>query len=59
MPLLQAVYPVLAARDVATSIEFFRRLGFEPAFQDSPVEPKYAAVRRDGMEMNGLQFYQR
>jgi catechol 2,3-dioxygenase-like lactoylglutathione lyase family enzyme len=46
------VHPVLAARDIAASIEFFRRLGFELTFQDSPIEPKYAAMRRDGVELH-------
>ena len=32
---LQAIRPVLAARDVAASIRFSQDLGFTPTFQDS------------------------
>jgi catechol 2,3-dioxygenase-like lactoylglutathione lyase family enzyme len=49
---LQAVHPVLAAKDVAASIEFFRDLGFALAFQDSQLEPKYAALTRDSVELH-------
>lgn len=47
-----AIHPVLAARDVAASIRFYRLLGFEPSFQDDAREPKYAALERDGVELH-------
>lgn len=47
-----AVHPVLASKDVSASIEFFRRLGFEPIFQDSSPDPRYAVVTRDGVELH-------
>ena len=49
---LQAVHPVLMVRDVATSIRFYTRLGFQFAFADSDVDPKYAGVRRDDVELH-------
>jgi catechol 2,3-dioxygenase-like lactoylglutathione lyase family enzyme len=49
---LQAVHPVLQARDVMESVRFYCDLGFEVLFQDSPQAPKYAAVRRDAVELH-------
>lgn len=49
---LEAVHPVLMVRDVTASIQFFQLLGFEPAFRDAPTDPKYAGVRRDGVELH-------
>lgn len=49
---LQAVHPVLMARDVAASLGFWRRLGFAVAFADDAVAPKYACVTRDGVELH-------
>jgi len=50
---LQAVHPVLPARDVQALIDYYvTRLGFALAFQDVPVEPGYAGVRRDGVELH-------
>jgi predicted enzyme related to lactoylglutathione lyase len=49
---LQAVHPVLAASDVETSVRFYQSLGFAVAFQDAPTNPKYAAVRRDVVELH-------
>jgi catechol 2,3-dioxygenase-like lactoylglutathione lyase family enzyme len=49
---IHAIHPVLAARDVAASIRFYRLLGFELAFQDDEREPRYAAVQRDGVELH-------
>jgi hypothetical protein len=49
---LQSVHPVLASNDVTLSIEFFQRLGFGEAFRDEPIEPKYAVVRRDNVELH-------
>jgi catechol 2,3-dioxygenase-like lactoylglutathione lyase family enzyme len=55
-PKLEAVQPVLMVCDVNASIRFYQRLGFEPAFRDSPTDPKYAGVRRDGVELH-LQWH--
>lgn len=52
----EAVHPVLMVRDVVASIQFFQRLGFELAFCHSPDDPKYAGVRRDGVELH-LQWH--
>ncbi len=49
---ITAIHPVLAARDVAESIRFYRLLGFELSFQDDAIEPRYAAVGRDGVELH-------
>ena len=49
---IQAIQPVLAARDVAVSIRFYRLLGFDPSFQDDAQAPKYAVVHRDGLELH-------
>ena len=49
----QSVQPVLPSQDVATSIAFYvDKLGFALAFQDSPENPNYAGVRRDGVELH-------
>lgn len=50
------VHPVLACSDVATSLRFYARLGFEVVFQDRVDAPRYAAVRRDGVELH-LQWH--
>jgi catechol 2,3-dioxygenase-like lactoylglutathione lyase family enzyme len=49
---IEAVHPVLAARDVAESVRFFARLGFAVVFRDDPEAPRYAAVARDGIELH-------
>jgi catechol 2,3-dioxygenase-like lactoylglutathione lyase family enzyme len=49
---LEAVHPVLGARDVAASIRFYLRLGFSLTFQDRPRDPRYAGVARDGVELH-------
>ncbi len=49
---LQAVHPVIPAQDVDASVRFYLRLGFTLAFQDPPVEPKYAVIERDGVELH-------
>lgn len=49
---LQGVHPVLAAKDIAASVEFYHRLGFSLSFQDEPTEPRYAVVQRDGVELH-------
>jgi catechol 2,3-dioxygenase-like lactoylglutathione lyase family enzyme len=53
---LAAVHPVLMVSDVAASIRFYQRLGFEHAFSDAPSDPKYAGLRRDGVELH-LQWH--
>jgi len=53
---LEAVHPVLMVRDVTASLEFFRLLGFDAVFLDSPTDPKYAGVRRDSVELH-LQWH--
>jgi len=49
---IEHVQPVLMVRDVSASIAFFNRLGFLQAFVDDPAEPRYAGVRRDGIELH-------
>jgi hypothetical protein len=33
-------------------VRFYHRLGFSAVFQDAPEHPKYAAVRRDDVELH-------
>jgi hypothetical protein len=49
---LQAVHPVLGANDVEELVQFYRRLGFAVIFQDTPANPKYVGVKRDGVELH-------
>jgi catechol 2,3-dioxygenase-like lactoylglutathione lyase family enzyme len=51
-PRLKAVRPVLGSSDVSASVRFYARLGFELTFQHPPDAPRYAAVRRDGVELH-------
>lgn len=51
-----AVQPVLMVRDIARSIRFYRRLGFESAFEDRAKEPRYAGIKRDSFELH-LQWH--
>ncbi|MDH4046235.1 MAG: ankyrin repeat domain-containing protein [Gemmatimonadota bacterium] len=51
-PLLQAVHPVLPAKDVGESIRFFEKLRFSLLFLDSEDRPRYAALGRDGVEVH-------
>jgi catechol 2,3-dioxygenase-like lactoylglutathione lyase family enzyme len=53
---IEAVHPVVMSSDVAGSIEFFERLGFEFAFADSTEDTRYAGVRRDDIELH-LQWH--
>lgn len=55
-PRLIAVHPVFMSRDVPASVRFYERLGFTLAFVDSPENPTYAGVRRDGVELH-LQWH--
>ncbi len=48
---------MLPSRDVAAAIGFYvGRLGFGLAFADSTRDPRYAGVRRDGIELH-LQWH--
>jgi uncharacterized glyoxalase superfamily protein PhnB len=44
------------SRDVAASLAFYEQLGFTRVFEDVPEAPRYAAVRRDGVELH-LQWH--
>ncbi len=48
---LEAVQPVLMSRNVGASIRFYERLGFSLTFQDRALDPRYAGVVRDGIEL--------
>jgi len=52
MSMLEAVHPVLMSRNVAASIHFYQGLGFSLTFQDRALDPKYAGVVRDGVELH-------
>ena len=49
---LQSVHPVLMAKDVAASVQFYSALGFTLSFVDRPGDPRYAGVVRDGVELH-------
>ena len=53
---LQSVHPVLMSSDIQASIGFYERLGFTLTFQDNPSDPKYVAIKRDGVELH-LQWH--
>jgi len=53
---LRGVQPVLMVRDVTASLRFFATLGFETVFTDSPADPRYAGVARDGVQLH-LQWH--
>lgn len=56
-PRLLALHPVIPVRDVASSLAYYTtRLGFVTAFQDDEAAPRYAGVRRDGVELH-LQWH--
>lgn len=57
-PRLEAVHPVLASSDLAASLRFYEHLGFALLFQDDPASPRYAVIRRDGVELH-LQWHDR
>lgn len=53
-----AIQPVLPARDVTVSLEFYvDKLGFDLAFVDDAQNPKYAGIVRDGIQLH-LQCHQ-
>ena len=49
---LESIHPVLMSRDVSASVRFYTRLGFSMTFQDRPIDPQYAGVLRDGVELH-------
>ena len=51
-PAISAVHPVLMAHDVTESLNFYARLGFTTSFVDDVASPRYAGVRRDGVEIH-------
>ena len=53
---LHSVHPVLMSSDVAASIGFYERLGFTVIFRDDQGAPRYAAIKRDGVELH-LQWH--
>jgi catechol 2,3-dioxygenase-like lactoylglutathione lyase family enzyme len=54
----QALHPVIPVRDVNAAITYYTaKLGFETSFQDDEAEPRYAGVRRDGVEVH-LQWHE-
>jgi catechol 2,3-dioxygenase-like lactoylglutathione lyase family enzyme len=55
-PRLESVQPVLMSRNVTASIRFYEKLGFTLAGQDTSQDPKYARLRRDGIELH-LQWH--
>jgi hypothetical protein len=50
--LLEVVHPVLMSGDVSESLAWFARLGFRCTFLDDERRPRYAAIRRDGVELH-------
>jgi hypothetical protein len=55
---LESVHPVLMSSDILRSLEFFDTLGFTRSFVDDADNPRYAAIRRDAVELH-LQWHQR
>lgn len=51
-PYIDSVQPVLGSRDVAASIRFYERIGFQQTFGGPSENPNYAAVVRDGVELH-------
>ncbi len=49
---LVAVHPVLMSSQIQNSIDFYESLGFSLTFQDDPLAPKYACIRRDHVELH-------
>jgi len=49
---LIAVVPVLMSRDVSLALAFYARLGFTIDFQDHPVDPRYAGISRDSVQLH-------
>jgi catechol 2,3-dioxygenase-like lactoylglutathione lyase family enzyme len=49
---LQAVHPVLGARDVSEVVRFYETLGFVVVFQDDLKNPKYVGIQRDEVQLH-------
>jgi catechol 2,3-dioxygenase-like lactoylglutathione lyase family enzyme len=49
---LEGVHPVLMSKDVAASVQFYTRLGFDLLFLDNSSEPRYAVMRREAAELH-------
>jgi len=49
---LEGVHPVLMSKDVAASVQFYLRLGFELLFLDNSNQPRYAVMRREAAELH-------
>lgn len=57
MTCFEQVQPVLPVQDVGAAIGFYvDRLGFSLAFRDSEDDPRYAGVRRDGVELHLVRW---
>lgn len=52
MTRLEAIHPVLAARDVALSAAFYQRLGFRLLFMAPADQVGYAVLARDAVELH-------
>jgi hypothetical protein len=50
--MFESVHPVLGSGDVSASTAWFARLGFRSVFVDDTKHPRYAAIRRDGVELH-------
>ncbi len=50
--MFDSVHPVLGSGDVGASVAWFARLGFEAVFVDDARHPRYAAIRRDAVEIH-------
>jgi hypothetical protein len=51
--ILKAVQPVLGARDVAATVQWYvERLGFTCRFDDGGAPIRYAGISRDGVELH-------
>lgn len=53
---LRQIHPVLPVKDVSKSIEFYKNIGFRLLFSDATVQPFYAGVGRDDIEIH-LQWH--
>lgn len=54
---LNQIHPVLPVKDVKVALSFYiNKLGFKTAFADNESDPKYAGIRRDGIEIH-LQWH--
>jgi len=54
---LKAIHPVLPVKNVKEALSFYvDKLGFEQLFVDDEVQPHYAGIRRDNIEIH-LQWH--